>query len=112
MVIISTRATEVSIQAVSPWFGVQFSSVLASQAGGAAASTDAAAGAGACANDASIVRTPTNAASISAQARAASPAPKVFLNVMVRLLSVDFRAGSQRCIVGLAGADAHCVIEP
>ena len=37
MVIISTSATEVSIQAVSPELGVQFSSVLASQAGGACA---------------------------------------------------------------------------
>ena len=34
MVIIRTSATEVSIQAVSPEFGVHFSSVLASQAGG------------------------------------------------------------------------------
>ncbi len=37
MVIISTSATEASIQAVSPELGVHVSSVLASQAGGAGA---------------------------------------------------------------------------
>ena len=49
MVIIRTSATEVSIQAVSPEFGVHFSSVLASQAGGAASAAGAAAAAGASA---------------------------------------------------------------
>ena len=43
MVIIRTSATEVSIQAVSPEFGVQFLVILASQAGGVSA---AAAGSG------------------------------------------------------------------
>src|SRR5713226_2483016 len=108
IVIISTRATDVSIQAVSPEFGVQLSSVLASHgSGGTAASAGAAAGAGAgaCANDASTARTVTTTARISPQARATSPAREVFLNVMVWLLSVAFvDAGSQRCIVGLAGA--------
>ena len=47
MVIIRTSATEVSIQAVSPEFGVHFSSVLASQAGGVSAAGAAAAGASA-----------------------------------------------------------------
>ena len=42
MVIISTMAIEVSIQAVSPEFGVHFSRVLASQAGGVGAGVAAA----------------------------------------------------------------------
>ena len=42
MVIISTSAIEVSIQAVSPEFGVQAVSVLASHAGGAGAAGAAA----------------------------------------------------------------------
>ena len=50
MVIIRTSATEVSIQAVSPEFGVQFSSTLGlavpSQAGGAAAAAGASVAAG------------------------------------------------------------------
>ena len=46
MVIISTSATEVSIQAVSPELGVHFSSVLASQAGGGASAGAAAGAAG------------------------------------------------------------------
>ena len=44
MVIISTSATEASIQAVSPELGEHFSSVLASQDGGAGAGAGAAAG--------------------------------------------------------------------
>ena len=48
MVIISTMAIEVSIQAVSPELGAQFVSVLASQAGGgASAAAGAACGAAA-----------------------------------------------------------------
>ena len=49
MVIISTMAIEVIIQAVSPELGVHFSSVLASQAGGGGGAGAAAAGAGAAA---------------------------------------------------------------
>src|SRR5579883_2142589 len=54
MVIISTMAIEVSIQAVSPELGVQFSVILTPSqacgaAAGAAAAGAAAAGAGACA---------------------------------------------------------------
>jgi hypothetical protein len=44
MVIISTMAIEVSIQAVSPELGEQFVSVLASHAGGVASAAGAAAG--------------------------------------------------------------------
>src|SRR5262245_41978137 len=87
MVIISTSATEVSIQAVSPEFGVQLTCILASQAGGgasagAAAGVSVAAG-GACANDTSTTRTLTKAAKSSPQARARSPAREDLLNVMV-----------------------------
>jgi hypothetical protein len=49
MVIINTMAIEVSIQAVSPEFGEHFSIVLASQAGGVAASAATGAAVGACA---------------------------------------------------------------
>jgi hypothetical protein len=52
MVIISTMAIEVSIQAVSPEFGVHFSSTVALQAGGeaaAGAAVSAGAALGACA---------------------------------------------------------------
>ena len=42
MVIISTMAIEVSIQAVSPEFGVHFSSTVALQAGGDGAAAGAA----------------------------------------------------------------------
>src|SRR5215813_1968126 len=41
MVIIKTSATEVSIQAVSPEFGVQFSRIFPPQAGGPASSATA-----------------------------------------------------------------------
>src|ERR1700721_2703299 len=73
MVIISTMATEVSIQAVSPEFGEQLVSVLASHDGGAAA---AAAGASpvVSAKDACSVGRLSKIASISAPARAHSPA--------------------------------------
>ena len=88
MVIIRTRATEVSIQAVSPEFGVHFSSVLASQAGGAASAAGAAAAAGASAgawawtavaakNGAAI-----RMATISPKMRAASP-PRVGLLIIL-----------------------------
>src|SRR6266508_6613559 len=102
MVIISTSATDVSIQAVSPELGVHFSSTLglavASQAGGGAAggvasAAGAAAGAGACANDTSTTRTLTNAARRSPQARANSPAREDFLKAMVLLLSVELGRG-------------------
>ncbi len=49
MVIISTMAIEVSIQAVSPEFGVHFSSTVALQAGGAAAAAASAGALAACA---------------------------------------------------------------
>src|SRR5580704_15579923 len=46
MVIIRTSATEVSIQAVSPEFGVQFICILASQAGAGSEAAAGSAGAG------------------------------------------------------------------
>src|SRR5215211_5576906 len=98
MVIIKTSATEVSIQAVSPEFGVHFSCVLASQAGG-------------CANDGSTTSTLTKAARISPHARATSPAPENFLNVMVLLLSERMGRGLERRGIGLAGADADGLVE-
>jgi hypothetical protein len=59
MVIISTSATDVSIQAVSPEFGVHLSSTLASQVGGAVSTAAVAAGvAGACANAVLVMREP------------------------------------------------------
>src|SRR5689334_21904995 len=121
MVIISTSATEVSIHAVSPELGVQFVCTLASQAGGAAASAagaaaagSAAAGgvAGAWANDASMKKRLTKAASRSPQARASSPAREDFLNFMILTPVRRMRcAGSQRCGIGFAGADAHRLID-
>src|SRR5262252_6992041 len=97
MVIMRTSATEVSIQAVSPEFGVQFSSTaffgsgLAAQAGaaaGAAGAAGAVAGAGcAYAVEWSTIgeaakNTPPSALSASAM----MPARVSFLNVMLGLL--------------------------
>src|SRR5436305_8226091 len=96
MVISSTRATDVSIQAVSPEFGVHFSSTgglaVPSHAGGAASAAGAAAGAagagaGACASDAFTNEKLRKAATRKPQARAMSPARGDFLKVMVWLLS-------------------------
>jgi shikimate 5-dehydrogenase len=98
MVIISTMAMEVSIQAVSPEFGVHFSSVLASHAGGAASAAAAgAAAAGAagvsvvevCAYDPWNVGRLSTMASSTAPARATSPAHENFFEVMISLLSVE-----------------------
>src|SRR5439155_27056860 len=98
MVINSTRATEVSIQAVSPEFGVHFSSTgglaVPSQAGGAASAAAAAAGAagsgaaGACANEAFTSARLKNALTRKPHARAISPARRDFLSVMIWLLSI------------------------
>ena len=87
MVIIRTSATEVSIQAVSPEFGVHFSSVLASQAGGvsaagAAAAAGASAGAWAWTAVAAKNGAATRMATISPKMRAASP-PRVGLLCML-----------------------------
>src|SRR6516165_6078712 len=95
MVIISTMAMEVSIQAVSPEFGVHFSSVLASHAGGAASAAAAAGAAAAGAAGVSVVEVcaydPWNVtmASRTAAARATSPAHENFFEVMISLLSVE-----------------------
>src|SRR4051812_37320460 len=95
MVIISTSATDVSIQAVSPELGVHFSSTAffgsgsAAQAGAAAAAA-AAAAAGAAAGGAAIsaeecetVPTLSEIPSRAATARPRSPARKGVLNVMI-----------------------------
>jgi hypothetical protein len=87
MVIIRTSATEVSIQAVSPEFGVHFSSVFASQAGGvsaagAAAAAGASAGAWAWTDVAAKNGAAIKMATISPKMRAASP-PRVGLLIML-----------------------------
>src|SRR5262245_7691432 len=118
MVIISTSATEVSIQAVSPEFGVQLTCILASQAGGGASAGGAAAGslvaagaAGAWANDTSTVTALTKAARRSPQTSASSPAREDLLNVMMLLLSWMLGAGSKRRSVGFAGTDAYGLVD-
>src|SRR4051812_10515137 len=120
MVIISTSATEVSIHAVSPEFGVQFVCTLASQAGGAASAAGAAAAgsaaaggvAGAWASEASMKKRLTKAASRSPQARASSPAREDFLNfIMLTPVRRVRCAGSERRGIGFAGADAHRLID-
>src|SRR5262249_4932743 len=98
MVIISTSATEVSIQAVSPELGVHFSSTAffgsasAAQAGGvagaaAAASAAAAAGAGGGAAISAEARETvpmlSEMPSRAATAKPSSPARKGVLNVMI-----------------------------
>src|SRR5262245_14758980 len=86
MVIIRTSATEVSIHAVSPELGVQFTCILASQAGAGSAGAAAAGSlvaAGACAKDTSATTMLRKAARRSPQARASSPAREDFLNVMM-----------------------------
>src|SRR5262245_47642888 len=113
MVIISTSATEVSIQAVSPELGVQSTCILASQAGGGASAAGAGSlvAAGAWANDTSIVTALTKAARRSPQTSANSPAREDFLNVMVFLLSWMLGTRSKRRSVGFAGADADGLID-
>src|SRR2546423_13936960 len=97
MVIISTSATEVSIQAVSPEFGVHFSSTAflgsgsAAQAGGgaaasaagAAAAAPAAGGAAISAYEWGTVPMLRGRPRRAATARPTSPARKGFLNVIV-----------------------------
>src|SRR5258708_30391023 len=96
MVIIRTSATEVSIQAVSPEFGVHFSSTaslgsaLAAQAGGAGSGAAAgaaagAAGAGACAISANEVPTGatlTKRPRSNAKARPTTPERHGFFDVL------------------------------
>src|SRR6476646_5095705 len=97
MVIIRTSATEVSIQAVSPEFGVHFSSTAffgsgsLAQADGAAAASGAGAAAAAGAAGAWAYELLTEAKfrkmpRAAPKARAASPARVSFFNVMVELL--------------------------
>src|SRR6185295_9750472 len=100
MVIISTSATEVSIQAVSPELGVHFSSTaslgseFAAQAGGAGSGAGAgvaagAAGAGvagACA-EATLTARPNTRLNSIPSTRASSPA-RENLNVMDKLLRI------------------------
>src|SRR5215510_3145726 len=88
MVIISTNAMDVSIQAVSPEFGVQLISILASQFGVGGSGSGGAAGAGVCANDWSKKDDKAKTRPITAMtARATSPTRESLLNVMVSLLS-------------------------
>src|SRR6476661_5956125 len=126
MVIISTSATEVSIQAVSPEFGVHFSvtaffgSVSLTQAGGAAAAGGAAVGGAAAAGaaGAGCAEAVSNAVMLrqrpsrTPKARANSPARENFFNVMAYSCPCCLRCGRlKRRRVGLAGADADGVIE-
>src|SRR5664279_5607387 len=102
MVIISTRATEVSIQAVSPELGAHFVSTAflgsgslaqagagvgaaaaAGAAGAAGAAAGAALGAGVWAYDVLYAATLKNSPSRIPKARAISPAREGFFNVMV-----------------------------
>src|SRR5262245_13735996 len=98
---------EVSIQAVSPELGVQFSStgvVPPAQAGGAAAASSA--------YERSMADMLRNRAKRTPNARATSPARVGFLNVMgLTPVARRLSAGSECCGVGLAGADAHGGIE-
>src|SRR5262245_3427547 len=115
MVIIRTSATEVSIQAVSPEFGVHFSSVLASQAGGVsaagAAAAAAGASAGACAWTAVAAKNwaAKNTAITSPKMRAASP-PRVGLLFML-FAPVRMVGCLEGRLVGLAGANAHGMVD-
>src|SRR5262245_4910738 len=119
MVISSTSATEVSIQAVSPELGVHFSSTaslgsaLPAQAGGAAS---AAAGGGAAAASSayemSITDMLMNRVKRTPSASATSPARIGFLNVMgLTPVARRLSAGLARCGVGLAGADTHGAVD-
>jgi hypothetical protein len=94
MVIISTSATEVSIQAVSPEFGVHDCCTLLSQAGGVSAAGAAVAGAvaagavaGACAKEEVEIDTLAITLRIKPQRSAASPRRRRFPKVIVKLLS-------------------------
>src|SRR5499426_1650623 len=110
MVMSNTSATEVSIQAVSPELGVQFSStgvVPPAQAGGAAG-----AAAASSAYEWSMTDMLRKRAKRTPNARATSPARVGFLNVMgLTPVARRLSAGSECCGVGLAGADAHGGIE-
>src|SRR5262249_20769788 len=97
MVIIRTSATDVSIHAVSPEFGVHFSRTaffgsgsFAHAGGGAAGAAGAAAGACVWAYETSYDGTLKKRPSKIPNARAKSPAREDFINVMVLLLSVLF----------------------
>src|SRR5919206_259515 len=118
MVIIRTRAMDVSIQAVSPEFGEQFSSTgglaVPSQAGGAAVAAAPASGvglaAGACAKEAFTNAKLSKTAISNPHAIAISRAPTVCSNFIGLLLSIE-EGWSKRGAVGLAGADPHRLIE-
>src|SRR6187399_3085722 len=91
-----TSATEVSIQAVSPELGVQFSSTanfgsaLPAQAGGPAGASAAGAAAASSAYEPLMAEKLRNSAKRRPNARATSPARVGFLNVMgSNLLSQD-----------------------
>src|SRR5258707_4261743 len=110
-----TSAIEVSIQAVSPELGVQFSSTaflgsgLPAQAGGMAS----VAGAGVASSayelgvNAEMLR---KRHSSRVNTRAIRPARDGFLNVMI-VTPVGEGAGSEGRGVGFAGADAHGAVD-
>src|SRR3974390_1140153 len=116
MVIISTSAIDVSIHAVSPEFGAQLVSVLASHAGGGASA------AGAVGADVALLAAvsakaggadgalSTSAATIAA-ATARRPARENLFNVMISLLFARIGRALKGRGVGLAGPDADGVIE-
>src|SRR5262245_4821351 len=88
MVIISTSATDVIIQALSPEFGLQLISILASHDGVGGSGSGGVAGGGVWAYDWSKKDDKANKTPITAMtARAMSPTRENLLNVMVSLLS-------------------------
>src|SRR5262249_5765181 len=119
MVIISTSAIEVSIQAVSPEFGVQsfstafFGSGLPAQAGGPASAAGAAAASSAYDVVGVNIDTLRKMPSSIPNTRANSPARVGFLNVMIlnSCRETFCGAGSEGSSIGFAGADAHGAVE-
>src|SRR5688572_4875301 len=99
MVIRMTSTVEISIQVVSPLSGV-------GAAGAAAAAASVAAGAVSCAKAASVPSAVS--ASVPSKAVLASGA---ISNGSLILFSMNFFAGSKRVGVGLAGADAHGLVD-
>src|SRR4051812_342583 len=103
---------EVSIQAVSPEFGEQLISILASHAGigGSGSGGGGGAAGGVCADDGSIKLRIKPSAAMTARAMSATRAN--FLNVMELLLSKSLRARAlQRSVVGLAGSYPHGAVD-
>src|SRR5436305_266266 len=101
---------EVSIQAVSPEFGEQLISILASHAGvGGSGSGGVGVAGGVCADDGSMKLRIKPSAAMTPRAMSATRAN--FLNVMELLLSKVRARALQSSGVGLAGADAHGAVD-